>query len=82
MRPLKMMGSMLDVKLGVLVSGRIGVLGGRTVGYDDGVSTLDGFIGDGFGEVNGKKGRVHLATNGVEGRFEKDWSRSGIAIHS
>jgi hypothetical protein len=61
-----MMGSMLDVKLGVLASGRIGVSGRRTVGYDDGVSTLNGFIGDSFGEVNGKEGRVHLATNGVE----------------
>jgi hypothetical protein len=61
-----MMGSMLDVKLGVLVFGRVGMSGGRTVGYDDRVSTLNGFIGDGFGEVNGKEGRVHLATNGVE----------------
>jgi hypothetical protein len=54
----------------VLVSARVGVSSGRTVGYDDRVSTLDGFIGDGFGEVNGKEGRVHLATDGVEGRFE------------
>jgi hypothetical protein len=67
-----MMGSTLDVKLGVLVSARVDVSGGRTVGYDDRVSTLNGFIGDCLGKVNGKEGRVHLATNGVEGRFEKD----------
>jgi len=72
LRPLKMMGSMLDVKLGVPVSARDGVSDGRTVGYDNGVSTLDCFIGDGFGEVNCKEGRVHLATDGIEGRFEKD----------
>jgi hypothetical protein len=72
LRPLKMMGSVLDVKLGVLVSARVDVSGGRTVGYDNRVSALNGFIGDGFGEVNGKEGRVHLATDGVEGRFEKD----------
>ena len=46
--------------------------GRRTVGYDDGVSTLNGFVGDGLGEVNGKEGRIHLATNRIEGRFEKD----------
>ena len=67
-----MMGSMLDVKLGVLVPSRSDVSGRRTVGYDDGISTLNGFIGDGFGEVNGKEGRIHLATNRIEGRFEKD----------
>jgi hypothetical protein len=72
LRPLKMMGSMLDVKLGVLVSARVGVSGGRTVGYDDRVSTFNSFVGDGFGKINGKEGRVHLATDGVEGRFEKD----------
>lgn len=66
------MGSMLDVKLGVLVPDLVGVLGRRTVGYNDRISTLNGFVGDGFGEVNGKEGRVHLATDGVEGRFEKD----------
>jgi hypothetical protein len=48
------------------------VSGGRTVGYDDRVSTLNGFIGDCLGKVNGKEGRVHLTTDGVEGRFEKD----------
>lgn len=73
-----MMGSMLVVKLGVLAFDRVGVSGGRTVGYDNGISTLNGFIGDGFGEINGKKGRVHLATDGIEGRFEKDCSRSGL----
>ena len=67
-----MMGSMLDVKLGVLVSARDGVSDERTVGYDNRISALNGFVGDSLGEVNGKEGRVHLATDGVEGRFEKD----------
>lgn len=62
-----MMGSMLDVKLGVLVPAGAGVSNGRTVGYDDGISTLNGFVGDSLGEVNGQEGRVHLATDGVEG---------------
>jgi len=48
-----MMGSMLDVKLGVLVSARDGVSDERTVGYDNRISALNGFVGDSLGEVNG-----------------------------
>lgn len=29
------------------------VMRGHTVGHDHGVSAFDGFIGDGFGEVDG-----------------------------
>lgn len=66
-----MMGSKLDVKLGVCGGeGRLEV-GERTVGYDDGVAAFNGFIGDGLGQVDGQEGRVHLAADGVEGGFEQ-----------
>lgn len=44
------------------------------VGDDDAVFVLDGFGGDGAGEVYGEEDGVVLAVEGVEGCFEEDWS--------
>lgn len=71
-----MMGSMLDVELVELVLG--GCLGGRTIGYNDGVAALNSLVGDSFGQVDCQEGRIHLTADGVKGRFEQDWSRSGL----
>jgi len=44
----------------------------RTVRDDHGVLSLDRFVRDGCGEIDGEEDRVHLSSDGVEGSFEED----------
>lgn len=48
-----------------------------TIGNDDRVFPFDRLIGDGFGQVDGQKDRVHLSTERVEGRLKEDCGGRG-----
>ena len=70
LKPLKIMGSGMPRSEGnpavQFSDGRI------TVGDNDAVFSLNGFIGNGFGEIDGEEDRVHLATNWVKWSFKED----------
>lgn len=51
-----------------------------TISYDDRVVAFNGFVRDGFGQVDGKEDRVHLSAERVEGSFEKDCNTLAMAF--
>lgn len=67
-----MIGSMLEDMSGSVVDRRC-FEGQRTVGYDHGIVPFNSFICDRFGQIDCEKDRVHLATEGIEGRLEQHW---------
>ena len=49
----------------------------HTIGDDDGVFPLNGFIGNSLGQVDSQQDRVHLPADRVEGSLKQDCSRKG-----
>lgn len=48
----------------------------RTIGYDDGVLSLNGFVCDSFGEVDCEEDRVHVPAKRIEWSLEENCSVS------
>lgn len=71
LKPRKMMGSEVD-QLPTTEASEIW----PTVCDYHAVFALDGFICNGFGQVDGEKDRVHLAPNGIERSFQQHCFKS------
>ena len=71
---------MLGAKLGVFARNGVCGVGMRTIGYDARVVAFNGLVCDSLGEIDGQEDRVHLAADGIKGRFQQYCFASGFIL--